>query len=134
MSEINTHFDVEVGSERSFGLVFSFVFALIALLPLLAGSGPRWIFLVLAAGFAALAMFRPSSLKVPNLLWFKFGNLLGAIVAPIVMGIIFLIAFIPTGLLVRFSGKDLMSLRLEPAADSYWVKRETPPNSMKLQY
>ena len=123
-----------MGSERNFGFVFAFVFMVIALLPVLAGSGPRWVFILLSAGFAALALFRPSYLKVPNLLWFKFGMLLGAIVAPIVMGLVFLVAFIPIGMLMRLTGKDLLSMQSAPEAESYWIKREAKPNSMKLQY
>lgn len=134
MSDINTHFDVEAGSERNFGFVFAFVFAVIALFPMLGGSGPRWIVLAIAVGFAALALFRPSALTVPNRLWFKFGMLLGAIIAPIVMGLVFLVAFIPIGLLIRLSGKDLLSVKAAPEAESYWIKRDTTPNSMRLQY
>jgi hypothetical protein len=134
MSDHEAKIEVKMGSERNFGLVFAAVFALIALLPLLGGSGPRWIVLAIAIVFAAVAMFVPSVLRVPNRLWYKFGMLLGAIVAPIIMGLVFLIAFLPIGLILRASGKDLLSMKMQPDAKTYWIGRETPPKTMKLQY
>ncbi len=134
MGDHNSNVEVKVGSERNFGLVFAAVFALIGLWPLIGGSGPRWIVLAISLLLIAIAMVRPSLLTVPNRLWFRFGMLLGAIVAPIVMGLVFLIAFLPIGLIMRAVGKDLLSIRMQPDADSYWIKRETPPKTMKLQY
>lgn len=134
MSDHQSNVDVQMGSERNFGLVFAVVFALIGLLPLLGGREPRWVVLALAAIFAAIAFTVPSILKLPNRLWFRLGMLLGAIVAPIVMGLIYLLAFVPTGVVLKLSGKDLLSQRMEPERDSYWIERDEPPKSMKLQY
>ena len=134
MSDHKSNVEVKMGSERNFGLVFAAVFALIGLWPLVGGSGPRWIVLAIAVVFAALAMFVPSVLKTPNRLWYRFGMLLGAIIAPIVMGLVFVIAFLPIGLILRASGKDLLAMKLQPDADSYWIVRETAPKTMKLQY
>ena len=134
MSDHEAKIEVRMGSERNFGLVFAAVFTVFALLPLLAGSGPRWIVLAIAIVLAAVAMFAPSVLRVPNRLWYRFGMLLGAIVAPIIMGLVFLIAFLPMGLILRASGKDLLSMKLQPEAKTYWIDREASPKSMKLQY
>jgi len=134
MSDLKSNTDVRMGSERNFGLVFAAVFALIAFFPLIRGSEPRWIVLALSVVFVILALFAPSILKVPNRLWFKFGMLLGAIVAPIVMGLVFLVAFIPVGLIVRATGQDLLAVKLDPEAESYWIVRKAAPNTMKLQY
>ncbi|WBU56667.1 SxtJ family membrane protein [Paracoccus sediminicola] len=123
-----------MGSERGFGLVFAAVFALIGLWPLLGGDSPRWIVLAIAAVFLALSFAAPHLLRVPNQLWFKLGILLGAIVAPIVMALVYLVAFIPIGMMLRVSGKDLLALEMKPDAQSYWIRRNDPPKSMKLQY
>ena len=74
--------DVKMGSERNFGFVFAAVSAIIALAPLFRGHPPRVSFLILALAFAAVAIFAPGLLRWPNRLWFRFGMLLGAIVAP----------------------------------------------------
>ncbi len=134
MSDHNSNFEVRVSSERSFGIVFAVVFALIGLFPLLGGGSPRWIVLAIAALFLALAFFAPSLLTTPNRWWFKLGMLLAAITAPIVMALVFFVVFLPIGLLVRASGKDLLSQKRGPESESYWIDRDQQPKTMKLQY
>lgn len=126
--------DIKMGSERNFGFVFAAVSAIIALAPLFRGHPPRVSFLILALAFAAVAIFAPRLLRWPNRLWFRFGMLLGAIVAPIVMTLVYVLTFLPMGLGLRLMGKDLLSLRTDPQASSYWINRSDPPKSMKLQY
>ncbi|MXU64341.1 SxtJ family membrane protein [Oceanomicrobium pacificus] len=134
MNDHKSNVTVDMGSERNFGFVFAVVFSLFAFFPVLRGHDPRWTLAAIAALFALLALFAPAALKWPNRIWFRFGLILGAIIAPIIMALVFLVAFIPTGLLLRLTGKDLLSLRLEPEAESYWIERTTPPMSMRLQY
>lgn len=134
MADFHANVPVQNGSERSFGIVFAVVFGLIGLWPLLSGGGVRLLFLLIAAVFLVLAFAAPAVLRGPNRLWFRFGMFLGAIVAPLVMALTFLAAFVPMGLLLRLRGKDLLALKLEPEAESYWIEREAPPNSMKRQF
>lgn len=131
---MHVNVDVKMGSERNFGFVFAAVSAIIALAPLFRGHPPRVSFLILALAFAAVAIFAPGLLRWPNRLWFRFGMLLGAIVAPIVMTLVYVLTFLPMGLGLRLMGKDLLSLRTDPQASSYWINRSDPPKSMKLQY
>ena len=128
---------VEGSSDRSFGLVFAAVFSLITFLPLLHGGAVRWWSLGVAALFGVLALVRPALLALPNRLWMKLGLLLGAIVSPIALGILFYLVFTPMGLAMRLFGKDPMRLRFEPQAASYWIRREPPgppPQSMTQQF
>ena len=134
MSERNSHIEIQVGSERSFGLVFAFVFALIGLYPLLKGGEAHLWALALALVFALLGVFVPRALAVPNRLWFKLGMLLGAIVAPIVMALVYVLTVLPIGLCFRLLGKDLLNCKLDPNAKSYWIEREQPVGSMKDQF
>lgn len=60
--------------------------------------------------------------------------LLGAIVAPIVMTLVYVTTFVPIGVGMRLMGKDLLSQRLDPQVDSYWIERSDKPKSMRLQY
>lgn len=128
------NFDIKIGSERNFGIVFAIVSAIIALAPVFRGSSPRIIFLLLGLVFAILAFFVPHLLRVPNRLWFRFGILLGAIVAPIVMTLVYLLTFVPMAFGFRLMGKDLLNLQKDSQAPSYWIDRTDPPKSMKLQY
>ena len=128
---------VTVGSERSFGIVFACVFALIGLVPLLLGHGFRIWALVIAAAFLAAAYLAPRLLTPLNRLWFKFGLLLHHIVNPIVMALIFFGAVLPTAIMVRLFGKDLLRLKRDASAKSYWIERTPPgpePESMTRQF
>jgi hypothetical protein len=113
------------------------VFALIGLVPLLLGHGLRIWALVVAAVFLAAAYLAPRLLAPLNRLWFKFGLLLHHIVNPIVMALIFFGAVLPTALMVRLFGKDLLRLKRDASAKSYWIERDPPgpePQSMTRQF
>lgn len=128
---------VQMGSERSFGIVFAVVFAIIGLWPLKAGADMRLWALGLAALFLIVALAAPKLLKPLNLLWFKFGLLLHKIMTPLIMGLLFFLTVTPVGMLMRATGKDPMRLKRDPAATSYWITRDPPgpqPDSMKNQF
>lgn len=126
---------IEMGSERGFGLVFAAVFAIVALWPLIRGNEARLWALSVAALFVIAAFAAPALLKWPNRLWFKLGLLLGRVVAPVVMAIIFVVTVIPTGLVMRLLGKDLLYLRRRPDAASYWHTVDPAARSpMKNQF
>jgi hypothetical protein len=125
------------GSERSFGIVFAVVFALISFYPVLQRGVPRWWALALAIVFIGLAILWPVIYRVPNRLWFKLGLLLAAMVGPVAIAIIYMTAIVPTGLLLRLLGKDLLRLRADAGARSYWIERSPPgpdPRGMPNQF
>lgn len=129
--------DVKIGSERSFGIVFGVVFSVVGAWPLLRGDQPRFWSLALAIGFLSAALLWPSVLAPLNRLWFKFGILLSKITTPIVMGLLFVVAVVPTALVMRLRRKDLLNLRFQPEARSYWILRDPPgpmPETMKNQF
>jgi hypothetical protein len=68
-----------------------------------------------------------------NKLWFKFGLLLGKVVSPLIMGIIFFLVVTPTGLIMRIIGKDLLNLRFNNKK-SYWIEKTGPKSKMKNQF
>ena len=136
MSDVTAHTEVEVGSERSFGIVFAVVFAIIAFWSLVfhGGSVRLWA-LAIAAIFLVLAFAAPHVLKPLNLLWFKFGMLLSKIVAPIVMGLIFFITVTPIGLIRRMKDPDPLRQAFDKDAESYWIVRDADSlTSMRKQY
>lgn len=129
--------DVKLGSDRQFGFVFAAVFAAIGLLPLLGGNSLRWWALALAVVFLAITLVHARLLRPFNRVWFRFGLLLHAIVSPVVMGLIFFVAVTPVGLAMRALGKDVLKLRFDADASSYWIERSPPgpaPGSMKNQF
>ena len=129
--------EVKGSSDRTFGIVFTVLFAVIGLWPLLGGGGVRVWSLALAGGFLALALVRPGVLRPLNRLWMKFGLLLHMIVNPLVMGLLFFVTVTPIGLAMRLVGKDPLGRHFDPAAESYWVLRDPPgpaPETMKNQF
>ena len=125
------------GSERGFAVVFAVVFVLVGLWPLLSGGPVRAWALLIAAAFLLAGFAAPGILAPLNRLWFRFGMALGRIVSPIVMGILFFGTVMPTGLLMRLFRKDLLRLRFDPAAESYWIRRDPPgpsAESLKQQF
>ncbi len=124
-------------SDRSFGIVFAAVFAIIACWPLWHLEPPRWWALGVAAAFALLAIMRPNLLRFPNRAWLAFGHLLHRIVSPLVMGAIFFLCVTPTAWIMRRRGKDILSLAFRPDLSSYWIERQhspAEPESMKRQF
>jgi len=134
MTEISRQVSTEQSSEKSFGLVFSIVFLIVALYPLLTSAGLRMWALVASIIFLLLAFLAPKILVLPNKLWFKFGLLIGSIVAPIVMSLVYFVIVVPTGLFMRLLGKDLLKQKLDKNAKSYWIERKEPIGSMKNQF
>jgi hypothetical protein len=128
---------VAAGSERSFGIVMAAAFALVAAINYW-HAGWLWPWLSGAAVlFLAAAFLWPVLLRPFNKVWFKFGMLLHAVVNPIIMALLFYVAVVPTGLIMRMFGRDLLRLKREPDRDSYWIVRQPPgpaPQSMKDQF
>lgn len=137
MTEFSSHQQVEMGSERGFGLVFTTVLLLVALVPLLDAGRPRYWWLVGAGCLLLVSIFRPALLRPLNMVWFKFGLLLGAMVSPVLMALIFVIIVTPIALCLRVLGKDLLNLKFNPDLDSYWIDRQKSGQqmgSMKNQF
>ena len=133
MQSLN-HRLIEHGSEKSFGIVFSVVFLMVALYPLIYFEDFRIWALVISVIFLLLSFIAPKVLSFPNKLWFKFGIFLGSIVTPIVMILVYFITVLPTGFIMRLLGKDLLKQKLDKNAKSYWIERSEPMGSMKNQF
>ncbi|MEM7360356.1 MAG: SxtJ family membrane protein [Pseudomonadota bacterium] len=124
-------------SNRTFGLIFAFIFAVIAAFPLLWGNGIRMWAAYIAGGFTAVSLLVPVLLTPLNKLWAKFGMMMHKITNPLLMGLVFYITVLPTGIIMKLLGKDPMRRKKEPEADSYWIKREDgalKPESFDQQF
>ena len=113
-------------SDRSFGFVFTVVFLIVAIYPLVSGKPIRLWAMVLAGTLIILSLCVPKILNPANRLWTQFGELLHAIVSPVALGILFYLVVTPTGLLMRVLGKKTLCLGFDPVTSSYWIKREPP--------
>lgn len=124
---------IKVSSNRSFGFVFSIVFLLIALWPLLNNSEIRIWSLIISVIFLILGFLNSIILNPLNILWFKFGLLLGKVISPLVMGLIFFCVVTPIGILMKIFKKDLLKLKYNNK-NSYWVDKNGPKSKMSDQF
>ncbi len=125
--------DIKISSNRSFGIVFFVVFLLIALYPLINNGEIRIWSLLVSIIFLILGLLNSKILTPFNKFWFKFGILLGKIISPLVMGIIFFLVVTPIGLIMRFLGKDVLNLKYNKNK-SYWIEKNGPKSKMKNQF
>ena len=124
-------------SNVSFGMFFALVFMIVAAWPVLDGNAVRLWALAASALFLVVAMLWPRLLTMPNALWLRLGSALGVVVTPLVMAVLYFAAFVPMGYLMRSRGHDLLGLRWQRDATSYWVPREhesARKSSMKNQF
>ena len=89
---------------------------------------------IISSVFLILGLMKSKLLTPLNILWFKFGMILGAIIAPIVMGVVFFLVITPIGLTMRIMGKDLLRKKYDKKKETYWIKRDKPVNTMKKQF
>ena len=125
---------IKISSNRSFGLLFFVVFLIVSLWPLINEDSIRIWSVIVSAVFLILGLVNSKLLTPLNLLWFKFGMILGSIISPIVMGIIFFLVVTPIGFILRILGKDLLNKKYDKKKETYWIKRDTSIGTMKRQF
>ena len=125
--------DVKISSNRSFGIVFFAVFLFIAFYPLLNDRSIHTWSLIISLIFLTLGVINSNILSPLNKIWFKFGILLGKIISPLVMGIIFFTVVTPIGILMKILKKDLLNLKYNNKK-SYWIEKNEPKSKMKNQF
>ena len=125
--------DIKLGSNKSFGIVFFLVFLLVSLYPIINSESIRFWSLIISLIFLILGLLNSRLLTPLNKLWFKFGILLGKIVSPLVMGIIFFFVVTPIGFLMKIFKKDLLNLKFNNDK-SYWIEKTGTKSKMKNQF
>ena len=134
MSDLVSHVEIKRGSNKNFGYVFSTVFLLLSFAPVFFGKSLNIIFLCIALILLTLTCLKPSVFLYPNIIWFKFGIILGSIISPVVMALIYFVAFYPFGLAFKVLRKDLLKIDFNNDADTYWQDRDREIQSMKNQF
>ncbi|MEZ5649552.1 MAG: SxtJ family membrane protein [Burkholderiaceae bacterium] len=129
----------ELPSDRKFGLFFAAMGSGFASYGVFADwPGAATLALALSAGvFLAFSWLAPAMLRPLNRAWYALGQLLGLVVSPIVLGVIFFVIVTPIAVVTRLAGRDVLSRRRDPTADSYWVARQqraADPNPFKNQF
>lgn len=125
-------------SDRKFGFTFAVIFVAVGIYGAVASWRPIIASLCTLAGasLVLLAAIAPYLLAPLNRAWFAFGELLGRVVSPIALGLIFFALITPVSIITRLFGRDELRLKRR-AVPSYWVHRQSPvldPNSFKQQF
>lgn len=127
------HQNIKLPTNRNFGIVFFLIFLIIALWPLFNGETIRYWSLIVSFIFFVLGLINSKLLTPLNKIWFKFGILIGNIIAPIIMGIIFFFVVTPTGIIMKLFGKDPLNLK-NNNNDTYWINKDKNNSSMRKQF
>ena len=120
-------------SNKSFGILFFIVFLIIGLWPLYYSNPIKLWSVIVAVIFLILGLLNSRILSPFNKAWIKFGELLGKIIAPIAMFVVFFVILTPLSLVIRIFKKDLLKVKYSKEK-SYWIKREKNIGSMKKQF
>ena len=121
-------------SNRSFGILFFLVFLGFGLWPLTKEMSPNIYLIIISVIFLILGLLNSKLLSPLNNLWIKFGEILGKIIAPIVMAAVYFLILTPISLLVRLFGKDLIGMKFSNNIKSYWIKRKKDLGTMDKQF
>ena len=121
-------------SNKSFGLLFFIVFLIIGLWPIKNGDSLNIYFIAISITFLILGLINSKLLSPLNKIWIKLGEVLGIIISPIVMFLVYFIVLTPVSLIVRLFGKDLLGLKFFKKNDTYWIKRKSNLGSMNNQF
>ena len=125
--------NTKLPTNKNFGIVFSVIFLIVSLFPLINDGSLRIWSLIVSTVFLFLGLINSKILTPLNKIWFKFGLLLGRIVSPVIIGFIFFLVVTPTALIMRLIGKDLLNLKFNKHK-SYWIEKTGSKSKMKNQF
>ena len=121
-------------SNRSFGILFFLVFLGFGLWPLTKELSPNIYLIIISVVFLVLGLLNSKLLSPLNEIWIRFGEILGRVIAPLIMALVYFLILTPISLLVRAFGKDLLGLKYSKQQNSYWIKRKKEIGTMDKQF
>jgi hypothetical protein len=120
-------------SNKNFGYLFFLIFLSLALWTFIKNQNINYWFIFISALFLLLTLIKSKLLNPLNKLWIKLGELLGKIIAPIIMSIVFFLVVTPIGLFLKVFKKDLLNLKFNNSK-TYWLKKDKTVQSMDKQF
>ena len=114
-------------------ITFFIFFLIISFYPILKGEDIRIWWLIFSIIFLILGILNSKILTPLNKIWFKFGIFLGAIISPIIMGIVYFAVVTPTSFIMKLLGKDLLNLK-KNNSKTYWIEKKETKSTMKNQF
>ena len=124
---------IEMGSNRSFGIIFCLISIIFSFFVYEKNTYLFFIFLIFSIIFLLLGILDSRYLTPLNKIWFHFGLLLGKVISPVIMIIIYILFFTPTGILLRIFSRDVLDLK-KNKGESYWKHVDDKKGSMRNQF
>ena len=137
-SEKNSSLPNFLPPERNFGLLFIFFFGVLGVYGYIKNHNEFIVFmwLLICVALIPITLLRPILLKPFNRAWYKIGHMIGKIVSPVVLGIMFYFLITPVALIGKIVGRDELRLKKHDG-ESYWIHRnphEPTPDTFKNQF
>tara|TARA_Y100000591_G_C21809899_1_gene687245 strand:- start:326 stop:700 length:375 start_codon:yes stop_codon:yes gene_type:complete len=120
-------------SNKNFGLTFFVIFLIISFYPILVGNKINFWFLFISLMFLVVSFFNPKILNPLNIIWTKFGILLGKIFSPLIMSLVYFLVMTPISFYLKLINKDVLNLKINHS-NTYWEKKKDENTSMKNQF
>ena len=134
MFDLKSYSQVSKGSNKSFGIIFSIIFTLLFFYIYLTYNIIIFELLIIGTIFFLISLFFSKFLEYPNFLWFKFGLIIGNIISPIIMCLIYFSLFVPFGLFLKILRIDLLNLKYKKDIKTYWKDNKHFKSNMKDQF
>ncbi|MEG3618542.1 hypothetical protein V5T82_08765 [Magnetovibrio sp. PR-2] len=137
MNDLTAHAEPpKKSSPRAFGIVMAVAFAVFALITWRSNPESTLVIVLgaVAASFLVIALVVPQLLAVLNVLWLKFGELLHKVINPLIMGAMLYCLITPIGVLLRLAKKDVLGLKMDPAATSYWIATDEDAEASSMTH
>ena len=119
---------------RKFAFIWAIIFIIIGIFPLIKHNDIRVWPIIVSLIFVAIALLKPEILTSFYKVWIKIGEFIGGIISKIIMFILYFGLFTPVSLFLKIIGKDLLNKKVDKSKNSYWIDRQTQPQSMKHQF
>ena len=119
---------------KVFIFIWAFIFFTIGIYPFFYNKELQLWAIVLSVCFVIVAFLRPIIFLVFYQIWTKFGIFIGGIISKIIMFVLYFGLFTPVSILLKILGKDLLNKKVNKSQVSYWIDRETQPQSMRKQF
>ena len=119
---------------KIFALIWAGIFMVIGVIPIFKQGDIRIWSVALSIIFAIIALTKPQILTSFYNLWTEVGEFIGGIISKVVLFILYFGLFTPISIVLKLLGKDLLGKKIDRSQESYWIDRETQPQSMKNQF
>lgn len=115
---------IKIGSNKHFGLILAFAFIIMGLYPILHNNHMKIWFVLIGTLFLVIVFTKSQFLEPLNRIWTGIGIILGKIVTPIIMGILYFSVFFLMSIIAKLLKKDFLRLKPEPNVKTYWITKK----------